>query len=224
MQEIWKDVVGYEGIYQVSNFGNVKRIIFRNNKTHIGFERRLKPCKQTNKKYCSYTVTLSKNGICKQHRVHQLVAKAFIENNNNRISINHIDGNPLNNHYKNLEWCTQLENNIHAIETGLRKVFKISEKELYKLYVIEGKNAFEIAELKCTTHYIIYLNLKKYNIKTRTSSEINSKYKLTKEFLKYEMFECGKTITQISKEVGCSQSNVSKIITRLKLKNEWNMI
>ena len=103
-QEIWKDVNGYEGIYKVSNLGNVRR-----NKT-------LKKNIDT-KGY--YYVNLSKNGKVKNYRVHQLVAKAFIENKNNFIEVNHIDGIKTNNLVSNLEWCDHKHNMKHAHDNNL---------------------------------------------------------------------------------------------------------
>ena len=90
--EIWKDIENYEGLYQISNFGNIKR----NNKI-------LKPFKNTNG---YYQIVLYKECKKKHCLVHKLVANAFIENKNNYKYINHKDENKLNNNINNLEWCT----------------------------------------------------------------------------------------------------------------------
>ena len=94
--EIWKNIEGYEGLYQVSNLGKVKR----NN--HI-----LKP--GIHKKGYTY-VNLSKNGKVSTYRVHRLIAETFIDNPENKSEVNHKDENKLNNNVNNLEWVTRKEN------------------------------------------------------------------------------------------------------------------
>lgn len=112
MQEIWKDIPGYEGKYQISNFGNVMSLHFRSsNKKKI-----LKPIKKNNYGYLQ--VNLSKNGKHKITMIHRLVAKAFIPNPENKPVINHLDSNPSNNRADNLEWCTQQENIKYGYSYG----------------------------------------------------------------------------------------------------------
>lgn len=104
MGEIWRDIDGYEGKYQVSNWGrvrNVKRnIIIKPYLNHKGYEK----------------VSLSRGtkGNTDKHRVHRLVALAFIPNPNDLPQVNHKDGNKRNNSVSNLEWCTNLQNAQHA--------------------------------------------------------------------------------------------------------------
>lgn len=111
-KEEWLPVVGYETVYAVSNKGNFKR---------IDTDKLLKQV--TNQK--GYKTVASKVGgragknIC--FRVHREVAKAFLENPDNKPQINHKDGNKANNFVENLEWCTPKENTRHAFETGLAK-------------------------------------------------------------------------------------------------------
>lgn len=109
--EIWKDIEGYEGLYKVSNYGNVKSII--KSKDLI-----MKP--HTNNRY-PY-VFLCKNGKKKLKTIHRLVAIAFIPNTLNKMEVNHIDGNRRNNYANNLEWCTRSENVKHAYAIGLQVV------------------------------------------------------------------------------------------------------
>ena len=112
--EIWKDCVGFEGKYQVSNLGNVRSI--SNNKGT--YQERLLSQRQTttsNYLYVNFTV----KDVTTHHSVHRLVAKAFIANPSNKATVNHIDGNKLNNNVCNLEWNTYSENLKHAYANGL---------------------------------------------------------------------------------------------------------
>lgn len=108
MQEIWKDISGYENRYQVSNLGNVRSI---NGKRK---DQLLKPTMR--KGYCH--VGLYKDKKYKIYPVHRLVAMAFIPNPQNKPHINHIDSNRSNNLISNLEWCTPKENQQHAWKFG----------------------------------------------------------------------------------------------------------
>ena len=111
--EIWKDVLGYEGRYQVSNWGRVKRIgKYRNQVTEWESNKLLKPAKKNNGYlYCQ----LSKDNKTKPKMIHRLVAEAFIQNSDNKPTVNHIDGNRENNSSDNLEWATYKENNVHSL-------------------------------------------------------------------------------------------------------------
>ena len=115
--EIWKPVKGYEGIYEVSNIGNVRSLdrsvikynalTKRDNILHIKGQ----IMKPSINKYGYYYLSLSKDGNRKSHLVHRLVAEAFIDNPNNLPQVNHIDENKLNNNVDNLEFIT-LEDNV----------------------------------------------------------------------------------------------------------------
>ena len=111
MEEIWRDITGYEGLYQVSNLGKVR--LLKNNKE-------LKQSVWGN----GYTrvVLLEKCFL-----LHRIIAVAFISNPENKKCVNHIDGNKKNNYINNLEWCTHSENMKHAWDIGLH-----SKKHLYK--------------------------------------------------------------------------------------------
>lgn len=102
---MWKDVVGYEGLYQVSDQGEVRRVL--KNSTKL-----LKPYERTN----YLTVCLSNKCERKTHNVHRLVAEAFLEKPKDATEVNHKDGDKHNNKIENLEWVSQKENLIHAME------------------------------------------------------------------------------------------------------------
>lgn len=111
MKEIWKDIEGYEGLYQISNFGKVKS--FRPwNRSFGEKERILKPTINANG-YEQVTLYRSQSD---RHKflVHRLVAKAFIENPEHLEAVNHKDENPRNNQVYNLEWCTLSYNNAYG--------------------------------------------------------------------------------------------------------------
>lgn len=105
LQEEWRDIPGYEGLYKVSSSGNILSLYYRN--TNLPHLMSIRIGKRRNN-YCD--VILSKHGVHRRHKIHQLVALAFIPNPNNYKEINHIDENPLNNSASNLEWCTRSYN------------------------------------------------------------------------------------------------------------------
>lgn len=119
-----KDVLNFEGLYQVDENGNVfsldrevnTGIMYHTRITKKG--RQLKPetCKNGYKRVLLMTL----DGKRCHKLIHRLVAEVFLSNPNNFPQVNHIDGNKNNNHYSNLEWCTHQYNNIHALKTGLR--------------------------------------------------------------------------------------------------------
>lgn len=114
MDEVWKDVEGYEGLYQISNKGRLR---------HLGSQRypgvRIKTLRTNQDGY--YRMQLSKHHKSKGRFIHRLVALAFIPNPENKPEVNHINGDKLDNRVENLEWCTNLENIRHAWKNGLVK-------------------------------------------------------------------------------------------------------
>lgn len=108
MEEMWKPIKNYEGLYEVSNFGNVKRI------NKVTQNRILKPYGE---RYP--TVSLSKNDKRALYRVHKLVANHFIEKPESHFQVNHKDGIRTNNHIDNLEWVSPSDNVLHAYKIGL---------------------------------------------------------------------------------------------------------
>ena len=104
MQEVWKDIQGYEGRYQVSSIGNVRSLNYCGTK---GYVQNLKV--KTNNSGRLW-VMLYKNGVGKPMLIHRMVGMAFIPNPSNLPQINHKDENPQNNTVENLEWCTNQYN------------------------------------------------------------------------------------------------------------------
>lgn len=120
--EVWKDIKGYEGVYQVSNYGNLRSLTRtiddKNGKIKIIKGKSLKASTTS----YGYKSVVFRNGLNKENlRVHRLVAQAFIENKDNKPYVNHLDGNKANNRVDNLEWCTNSENMKHAFGTGLKE-------------------------------------------------------------------------------------------------------
>lgn len=109
MDEIWKDIVGYEGLYQVSNKGRVKSLRY-----YGGNNEQIKSLGLRSDGYLN--VSLSKNGKAISKSVHRLVAVAFIPNPENLEMVNHIDENKENNCVENLEWCTRSYNQIYSLK------------------------------------------------------------------------------------------------------------
>lgn len=116
--EKWKDIIGYEGLYQVSNYGNIKSLSFGPKNININRPERLLHISYSSIGYAH--VQLYKNGKAKTMNVHRLVATAFVDNPFNKPEINHIDANRSNNHADNLEWVTHSENLRHAVKLGNR--------------------------------------------------------------------------------------------------------
>ena len=116
MERIWKDIKGYEGLYQVSNCGEVRKLRFINNITNKEKIFMITPQK-INSGY--YKIVLYKNAVYKNKTIHRLVAETFIPNPNNYPCVNHKDGNKNNNNVENLEWCTYSENAKHAYKNNL---------------------------------------------------------------------------------------------------------
>ena len=129
---MWKDIEGYEGHYQIDEYGNVKSIKFAKEKilspyiAHSGY----------------HQVTLIKNNIKEVAYIHRLVAKAFLDNPNNEPTVNHKDGDKSNNYYLNLEYVSYSYNNQHAYDNGLHK-----KGELHYRSILTEEQVKEIKSL-----------------------------------------------------------------------------
>ena len=111
-QEQWKPIQEFNGEYEVSNFGRVRSM-----KRYYGVVGRIMPQTIQCKGYYAVTFWMNNKAYCR--KVHRLVIEAFTPNPDSLPCINHIDGNKLNNHVSNLEWCTYQANMQHAVRTGL---------------------------------------------------------------------------------------------------------
>ena len=170
MKEIWKDISDYEGLYQISNFGRVK-----NSKNHFILQH------NGSSKYL--LVVLYKNGIQKNHLVHRLVAKTFVENPSNLPQVNHKDENILNNYANNLEWCTSLYNQHYGtkyermMKSKQRQMKRISQYDLQDNYIKTFNSISEAArELNGNRQNIIDCLKNKKKYKNRTAYGYKWKY------------------------------------------------
>ena len=208
-EEVWKDVVGYEGVYQVSNLGTV-RSVDRLSPDRWGHRKRkgvvLKQ-KETDSGYFSVHLRDKENGKESWPCVHRLVALAFIDNPENKPTVNHVDGDKHNNTVSNLEWSTHSEQTIHAFENNLMLVrgntlYDIDFKENVKNYF----NSNNISIKKLAKHF---------NISEHTASRIvKNKYgdprKTPKHVVAKAMWlrEQGYTLHRIGEIVGKNFSTV----------------
>ena len=125
MEEIWKDIEGYEGLYQVSNLGKVRSL----NYNRTGKTRLLRPNPNENR---YLKVSLCKNGKAKTYKVHRLVAQAFIPNPDGFPEINHIDEDQQNNRVDNLEWCDHIYNSNHGTRNKRISSTKLNDQQKSK--------------------------------------------------------------------------------------------
>ena len=150
--EIYKDIKGYKGLYQISNYGNVKSL--GNGNSNASVEKVLKNNPDS---YGYPRVCLLKNSKHKYIKTHRLVALHFVKNPKNKPFVNHIDEDKTNNHFSNLEWCTCKENNNHGTrnkrmkESKSQKVQQFSkEGELVKVWDSvnqAGRNGFDCSAI-----------------------------------------------------------------------------
>lgn len=214
MNEIWKDINGYEGLYQVSNTGKVKSLVGWNGRKYVPREKILSKTK-TSTGY--YKVELAKCKTKKSFKVHRLVAMAFIPNEESKPHINHKDGNPLNNNVDNLEWCTPKENIEHAIATGLRKTIQIDPIELKRLYCDEKMSIRDIAEKKGVTPTTIVCKMRKYGIQSRSSGESRNKYHVDLNSLANDLRE-GVSNKELAEKYGCTTELIATRKYQMKMR------
>jgi hypothetical protein len=112
--EIWKDIIGYEGFYKISNLGRVKSLsrLVANSLLNRMTTNKIHKSAVSNDGYTYVTISFKKKSM--KFRVHRLVALHFIDNPKNKLEVNHIDSIRLNNNVKNLEWVSKSENQCHS--------------------------------------------------------------------------------------------------------------
>ena len=143
--EVWLDIKGYEGYYQVSNFGRVKslaRVVECRKDVFVNKKEKFLSDWDCGKGYRK--VKLSKDAIEKSIRVHRLVVETFLDNPEAKSEVNHINGIKNDNRIENLEWCTSSENTKHALNNKLKISQKGSEHGMSKL---TEKDVLEIREI-----------------------------------------------------------------------------
>lgn len=202
--EIWKPVVGYEGLYEVSNRGRVRsldRRVFNGVGYYVMPGRILKQSKtHINKNY--QKVLLKKPGEKhKNEKIHRLVAMAFIDKPSGKDYVNHLDGDKANNNVENLEWCNLSENSQHAMENGLSfSNFYPNADAIVKEY-IEGFSLISLAKkYKCSTETITK-HFERTGVEMRSKSEARKILDYNKEDLISD-FDKGLSYRELEKKYG----------------------
>lgn len=183
MNEVWVDIENYEGLYRISNLGNVESLQRITKGKHI----RVVPYKRLalNKNKDGYVqVNLWKNNKLKRYKTSVLVATHFISNVDNKPQVNHIDGNKDNNRFDNLEWVTASENLKHAHRIGIKKQSPVAVKKLIQHNVeVKSKpiNQYDLLGNYIETHKSISSASRKLKISPAQISRVcNGKRKTTK--------------------------------------------
>lgn len=203
MTEEWRDIAGYEGIYQVSNFGRIKSLCGWNGHEYIKREKILTGWIQVpNKKYPYKRVRigLTKDKKVKYFMSHRLVAQAFVPNPNNYDVVNHIDFDSTNNHADNLEWVTFEQNILYSREHDrFLKIQKGEYKNIVDMY-INGDSSLKIAKRYGVNHSTILRILHQNRIST---NKTYSKYNIDLNELLVDI-QNGMKNMDLSKKYNCS--------------------
>lgn len=189
MKEIWKDIAGYEGKYQVSNLGRVRSLDRYSWNGYKYWLQRGKILKASSQKSGYLFVTLSKAGKTKPYRVHRLVAQAFIPNPNGWPQVSHKDEDVTNNKVENLEWCTA-EYNINYGNHNQKIAKTLKQPKYQKIAIENGRKASKpVIQLTLDGKIVKYYNsqseaARKNNIKSGGISDCcNKKIKYYEGYL-----------------------------------------
>ena len=167
-KEIWKSVIGYEGVYEVSSLGRVKSLD-RLISNAWGSKSKVKGVYLSTSISSGYlSLGLTKNGKTKTTHIHRLMAVAFIPNTENKRCVNHIDGNKLNNSLDNLEWTTDKENINHAWSIGLHEKTRNSTKKRLKNGIKNFNKSKRVIKSNGTVYSSVVEAAKENNIKYST--------------------------------------------------------
>ncbi|WP_204174232.1 NUMOD4 domain-containing protein [Staphylococcus sp. GDY8P19P] len=207
MTEIWKDVVGYEGVYEVSNKGRVRskeRHVLGKNNCYRHLQGKI--LKERINKYGYNRVALNKNGITKNKLVHRLVLESF-SNKSDKI-VNHINGKKDDNRIENLEHCTYKENSIHAVDIGL---IKIGTRNKEKNIVSDYKNGCRFSTLikkYNTTYYQLKKVLEENDVSIESRGLRRRKFEYNDEDIFY-LLNKGMTEKEVAKKLNITRNVVS---------------
>lgn len=157
-KEIWRDIEGFEGRYQISSLGRVKSLA-----RHNVPEEKIIAFQLSHKGYERIRIGIGRN-FKRSMQVHRLVAIAFIPNPDNLPQVNHKDGNKRNNRVDNLEWCTNIENQRHAWENGLKRSCYHSGKPNTPVSMIDPVTSNVIWQYRSVADASRHTGIKRENI------------------------------------------------------------
>lgn len=224
MNEIWKDINNYEGIYQISNLGNV-RSLDREQIDINGVKRVFKGQMLTKSlgNWGYYTVSLKKNSQSKKFFVHRLVAQEFIPNPNNLEVVNHKDGNKLNNISDNLEWISLRDNTLYSQHSNKKKILQYSKSgEFIKIWdsITEAAKYFQVNvslisqclsnKISSAANYVWRYYYENFPEKIDTNGLNFSKKYCYQYDLEGNFIKEWKTRSQAEKELNIASGNISQ--------------
>lgn len=201
LKEVWKDIPGYEGLYQVSNLGQVKSLYGSPlGKTMVGSSDR--------QGYMG--IKLWKDGKYKYFKVHRIIAAVFVPNEHGKPMVNHVDGNKSNNDISNLEWCTCKENMAHSSRFGASH----RNQNLYKTFAMlygQGWTSTSVANKFGVSSSTVMRAVRMCGGTPRNTGKYNQSACI-KEML--EDLNSGMSRRAIAKKHGCSTWFVRKVVSQ----------